>query len=276
LATRSPAALAALVLTVTALSGCTSSGEGGEAGPSTSVRPATGPQLSGNVSDLASAGSRSITGSGFQPGAKAELLICGPASVGDAARDHCDYRTGRAVDVDTDGSIRADVMVREFINLGEREINCLEVECSVATTGSGGARILSRLPISWTEEVELPPAPTLAAVLAEKKPGPWSPARITGSGFTPNTPISIVQCPSDGHGGIIGDHCVSPEIAPELRSDAAGRLRGTASVALVFQRPDGERVDCVQMPICRVAVLPSKRYPGQRIAIGPIDFRAAR
>jgi hypothetical protein len=265
--------IAALAALTVALSSCTTHSGGDDEETSPPLAAGTdGPTLTSNLERVSLAGPHLITGVHFEHASKAELVMCGPDVASKPAGAACDYRTSTAVEVEADGSIAVDFDVRSFITLAGHEINCLEQPCSVATTGSGGARVLSQLLITWDPSATLPDPPSLTAVVTKLRPGPWSTAVVNGTGFVPRSWVRIVQCPAEGPRAVADEDCLYAEGGGRLRADAVGNIEGHLPVAPMFDRSNGERIDCSTRAICVIAVLPDPKEPTQRLAVAPLEL----
>lgn len=191
----------------------------------------------------------------------------GPAAVNarvalclDAVRTESDYLLcdmPEAVKITTDsaGEFIAELAPTPYIGVGQRrEVDCRSEDCAVAVLGveDGGdpaaapteVLAVGAGPVEWPDSFPAPDAPVLQleSLILDPDAGTGS-VHVEGEGFDPGSEVALVQCPSDGAGGVSAGDCLY-DYGTFTVADETGAISVELTVYPLFQRSNGEYVEC--------------------------------
>lgn len=210
--------------------------------------------------------------SGFPAESKVVVAQCRlGVTVGASMPDNCDLATAEVLDLGADGAAAGALTMRSVLTLWPTvETVCPESGCTVGVGRRD--RIEAFAPIVWVEDVEVPGAPLieLSSLELDASDNSGSVA-VSGTGFAPGSTVNLEQCPAHLSGaGIEAADCIL-EYGTAVVADERGNFSVTMTVYPLFQRSDGELIDCAESPdVCAVAV-PWPPGEGTRIAWTTFD-----
>jgi Neocarzinostatin family len=133
-----------------------------------------------------------VAGSGFPPGAGAQILECtsNPASYSDCAS----YSVGFAP-VGANGSFSTSVAVRRVLHLSGGDVDCASAPgaCSLFASSYGATPVVAAAALGFDPSAPLPPPPTIT-VAPDTDLVQGQQVTVTGSNFAPNQPVAVGEC----------------------------------------------------------------------------------
>lgn len=211
-----------------------------------------------------------VSGEEFQAGQQLIVVQCVEGASQLPIAQGCDMRGDRpTIEVAQDGAFEIELVVRPHIGVGvRREVDCLTVQCVVGVGSSDDLSIQFEARVAFSAEFPTLEVPTLN-VHASEYDGIQANADVTGSGFLPGSTVRLSQCPlGPDPRSVDAEDCLY-DYGVVLKVDQAGSMSTTMVVFSLFQRSDGETINCVETPtICVVA----EPFPedGNRMTIAEI------
>jgi len=197
--------------------------------------PPAAPDVSATPSDdLTDGQSITVEATGLVTG---EQVIVQQCAAGARAGGDCDRSTGYSPATgvaDASGAATIDLTVHRVMLVGSDHIDCAEAvgSCVVAAHASGGP--FGTAPLGFSDSAPAPPTPSLtidpASGLADGQL-----VRVLGSGFTPNSSITIVECRSDATTVHFG--CPSTSVRTAT-ADSLGAFSTTTRIVRTLDHAD--------------------------------------
>lgn len=226
----------------------------------------------------------SVSASGLPPGEKLTTSQCLANPGAMASMWACEFSRAKPFDADEEGNASGSFVLRVNMARGVPvETNCAVAGCVIAVTDAD-EEVVAAVPITWARDVQAPPAPELKVdVVAEsfqkRDDGQFVKARLTGTEFVPGEKVRLSQCPtprtdktaSKGDDiRVAGGDCLYGYGA-EARADADGRFSAQMEIAVLFQRSNGELIDCRESnPPCLIARTTVPKNPDSRLVVQPV------
>lgn len=197
-----------------------------------------------------------ITGQGFEPDAYVVLAQCAADELrGQRMQSGCDLKHPSEIRADSLGNVRGDIFLTPVLQYGVRlERNCLIESCALVAGESESEMAIVEMPLEWAQGTELPQRPTLRIVDIEPAGGDPNAAlaMLRGEGFPPEAVVDLAQCPRVEQAGVEAGVCLF-SYAANIKANVSGEFTVPMRVFRLFQRPDGELIDCVNSNHCVIA-----------------------
>lgn len=199
----------------------------------------------------------------------------------------CDMPEAVMITTDADGTFAATLSGSPYIGVGiRREADCRDETCAVAVLGVGDGPDSGTEPwdvlgvqdkaITWPDSLVLGEGPLLQlGDLSLDAGSNTGTVQVHGSGFTPQSEISLVQCPASDDDGVSAGDCLY-EYGTLAVADDQGEFDVPLTVYPLFQRSDGKDVecDCSTATICYVRDPWPEPGSGNRYIMVPLSEAA--
>ncbi len=184
------------------------------------------------------------------PGRGRILVVaqCIELAVGDHMLEGCDLTDAPRIVTDEQSTANLALAVDAFLAHSSRiETDCRVERCAV-TVGDEQFIAMGREVVDLSG-VDARVAPTLTMSSLElDSDSNTGTADVVGSGFAPNMPVNVVQCPRSDRGyGVDAEDCLY-SYGALATADADGNFAVSVLTFPLFQRSDGEMIDCSSAP----------------------------
>ncbi|MBN4059645.1 hypothetical protein JYT35_00845 [Acidimicrobium ferrooxidans] len=160
----------------------------------------------------------------------------------------CDLTDAPRFVTDDQSSVSLSLAVDAMLAHSSRiETDCRVEQCSVVVGDEQYIALNRRVVDLSGVEARVAPTLTMSSLELDSDANTGS-AVVIGSGFAPNTAVNVVQCPRSDRGyGVESADCLYGYGALAT-ADEAGRFAVSVLSFPLFQRSDGEIIDCAATP----------------------------
>ena len=183
-----------------------------------------------------------VTGRGFSPGASITVAQC---QGGVASPERCDGSAAAYLNADTTGAWTATLVVRRIIRTYAEDVDCTTAPgaCAIVAANVSDYAESAAVDIAFDPTVP-PPPPPVVTVTPSTALTHNQIVIVTGSGFAPHSPISIVECVA---GSSTPEDC-DYTTDPYKETGDAGHFRVKYRVRRVISTYTSGVVDCTEAP----------------------------
>ncbi len=194
------------------------------------------------------AGSTTIVIDHPGPGRILVIAQCIEVAAGVQMLDGCDLTEAPRIVADDESTMTVSLAVKAFLAHGSRiETDCRVERCSVAVGDEQFVVLGSEVVDFSGVEARVAPTLTISSLELDSDSNTGS-AHVVGAGFAPNSLVNVVQCPRSDRGfGVDAGDCLY-SYGASATADADGDLAVSVLAFPLFQRSDGELIDCASFP----------------------------